>query len=395
MRKEFFIKNKNGQKIAAVLYNRSGYLEKRETLIFCHGFTGDKEEMFYPVFFPRLAKEGFQVLSFDMNGHGKSYGCFKDFTLSKAISDLTDVYNYLTRRGIKRMAIAGHSIGGAVCLLAANSLLLQAVILLSPVSQPNFFNEYFLKSKTDRDFLANFGFYPNLDYNERGKAYLIGRNFFFNFEKLLFNEEGRRIKKPFLLIHAGQDKAVPLEDSRKLYNNLDFDVKKIKVIKGSDHNFKKRRYYEPVINSTLKWLKLYLKKGIDEVVNVQLRRKDGRILIVKRSPDVGFFPSFWGTVGGFLHRGETIRDRAKQELREEVDLKPKDLKLIRTMRPYFRDDKLNDRLWHVHGVLYETKKMKIKTDWETSGHKWIKPEELGKYRFVPNQVEAFKKLNFI
>lgn len=404
MRTEFYINKppsprlrrsgKKGRKISAVLYSKNGKVENKQTLILCHGFTGFKEEMFYPVFFARLVKADYQVISFDMNGHGKSYGDFIDFAISKAVDDFKTVYDYVKSRGVKRIGIMGHSIGGAVCLLVANKIQIQSIILLSPVSQPGFYNKYLIPNKSDRDFLRNFGFYPRHSY-KRGKYYPVGLNFFKDFEKQSINKEAKAMKRPILLIHAGNDKAVPLTDSQKLFKFFDFDITAFKIIRGADHNFNKRLVYQQVIKLSLDWLDKYLKKHTDNVMTAILQRKDGKILIVKRSEKEGTYAGYWHGIGGYLNKNESPMKTAAREIEEELRIENKYLKFIRQAKPIRIDDTRYDKDWRIHYVLFETNKTKVKLDWETDKVKWVWPKDMLKYKIVSKVKIGLKRLRLI
>jgi pimeloyl-ACP methyl ester carboxylesterase len=69
-----------------------------------------------------LAKEGFVVLRYDKRGVGQSGGRSERATLDDYADDLRTTVNWLAKRqdvNPRRLAVAGHSEGGAVALLAA------------------------------------------------------------------------------------------------------------------------------------------------------------------------------------------------------------------------------------------------------------------------------------
>lgn len=394
MRKEFFINNIKGQKISAVLYSKNGKIENKQTVIFCHGFTGHKEEIWFPKLFTRLVSNDFQILSLDLNGHGKSYGRFMDFTISKAVDDLKTVYDYIVSRGVKRVGLAGHSIGGAACLLAANKIQIQSIILLSPVSQPDFYNHFLTPKESDRNFLANFWFYPRHSF-KRGRYYPVGLNFFKDFEKQPIIQEAKAIKRPILLIHAGADKAVPLSDSRKLFKIFDFDITAFKVIKGADHNFNKHSVYRSVIKLSLDWFNTYLKKKTDNVMTAILRRKDGKVMIVKRSQKEGTYAGYWHGIGGYLKKSESPNKTAVREIKEEMGIENKFVKFIKQAKLIRIDDTKYDKDWRIFYLLFDTKKTKVRFNWETDKVKWIWPKDISKYKTVPKVKIGLKRLGLI
>ncbi|MFH1366465.1 MAG: alpha/beta fold hydrolase [Patescibacteria group bacterium] len=394
MRTEFFIRNKEDQKISTVLYSQNGKIENKQTLIMCHGFTGGKEELWYPEFFSQLVKNNYQVISFNMNGHGKSYGRFIDFTISKAVDDFETVHRYLENRGVKRIGIMGHSIGGAACLLTANKINIQSVILLSPVSRAGFYNDYLTPDRSDLDFLKNFAFYPRHSY-KRGKYYPVGINFFKDFEKQRLYKEAKTIKRPILLIHAGADKAVAIADSRKLFMTFDFDITDFKIIKGADHNFSHSRDHQSVIKLSLSWLNSYLKKHVDPVINLYIRDNKGKILTIKRSQKVGTHKGLWFGLGGYITSGETVEKTCRREAKEELGIYPRDLKLIKKGTPYRFYEKEYDKDWKVNPVLAESKTKKIKLNWEADKYLWVLPENIIKHINNPIARTGLKSLGLI
>ena len=54
---------------------------------------------------------------------------------------------------------------------------------------------------------------------------------------------------------------------------------------------------------------------------------EGQILLVKRSKTQGKYPNFWSVPSGGVEKGETFREGAARELKEEtmLDFNPKDL----------------------------------------------------------------------
>ena len=69
-----------------------------------------------------LAKQGFVVLRYDKRGVGQSGGRSERATLQDYADDLTAAVKWLAKRkdiDPRRIAVAGHSEGGAVAMLAA------------------------------------------------------------------------------------------------------------------------------------------------------------------------------------------------------------------------------------------------------------------------------------
>ncbi|MFX1452095.1 MAG: alpha/beta fold hydrolase [Promethearchaeota archaeon] len=85
----------------------------KETLFFIHGFTGNVEEWYFQI---SHFKKTYKVIAIDLRGHGKSE--IEDYEIS--INDLTEDINvFLEKKGIKKVNLAGHSMGGMVAQLFA------------------------------------------------------------------------------------------------------------------------------------------------------------------------------------------------------------------------------------------------------------------------------------
>jgi pimeloyl-ACP methyl ester carboxylesterase len=81
-----------------------------------------------------LAQEGFVVLRYDKRGVGQSGGRSERATLQDYADDLTVAVKWLARRkdiDPKRIAVVGHSEGGAVAMLAAREKKISALVLVA------------------------------------------------------------------------------------------------------------------------------------------------------------------------------------------------------------------------------------------------------------------------
>ncbi len=121
------------------------------------------------------------------------------------------------------------------------------------------------------------------------------------------------------------------------------------------------------------------------VVSAILRHR-GRILIVRRSEAVGSFRGRWSAISGFMEGRESPRERAVREVREETGLRS--LKLRDTGPPIFARDA--STIYVVHPFLFDTASRRVRLDWENVELRWIRPEELARYRTVPRLREVME-----
>ena len=66
-----------------------------------------------------------------------------------------------------------------------------------------------------------------------------------------------------------------------------------------------------------------------KVVTCLLINKDQELLILKRSNQVRTYKGMWGGVAGYIEKNEEPIDTAYKEIKEEVGLNKKNVKLIK------------------------------------------------------------------
>lgn len=154
--------------------------------------------------------------------------------------------------------------------------------------------------------------------------------------------------------------------------------------------------------TALSWLKEYLvgldrQKGeavvykIQPVVTCFLESND-RILVMRRSNQVGTYQGLWGGVSGYIDSATPDRQAAK-EIREETGLAIKDIQLIVRGQPLEILDKKLKTKWVVYPYLFKVvNKDNIKFDWEQQETKWITPSEMDSLETVPKLKETLDSL---
>jgi PncC family amidohydrolase len=152
--------------------------------------------------------------------------------------------------------------------------------------------------------------------------------------------------------------------------------------------------------TALTLLQEYLQKRLSEGADSTLEEKHvvtcflehgGKILILRRSGRVSTYRRSWAGVSGYIETNAD--DQAFTEISEETELYKKDLKLVKKGKPLEIIDKDLNRKWIVHPFLFHVRAPeKIKTDWEHTEVKWIKPGELKKYETVPGLAKALARV---
>lgn len=83
----FFVKGSMGRLAAHLQLPALSQGEKCHVVVICHGFTGNMEEPLHRALAARLLEEGFGVMRFDFNAHGRSEGKFEEMTVLNEIDD--------------------------------------------------------------------------------------------------------------------------------------------------------------------------------------------------------------------------------------------------------------------------------------------------------------------
>jgi len=123
------------------------------------------------------------------------------------------------------------------------------------------------------------------------------------------------------------------------------------------------------------------------VINCVVKHKD-KILLVKRSSDMKFYPGWWNGLGGFLDDDKSLEEKVKEEILEEIGIVEKDIISIKLGEVFDLDDPESRKTWIIHPVIVEVNTDKVILDWEAEDYRWIKLEELASFGITP----AFKKI---
>ena len=237
---EEIITNSQGENLDYTFHDPGN--QSRDILIIGHGVTGNKDRPFVVALAEAVAKEGMAVLRFSFSGNGSSGGDFRDCTISKEVEDLKAVVTAAVNNGY-RVTYAGHSMGGAVGVLAASSdvRIKHLISLAGMVNTKDFYDREFGEEKPDEACMWEEQSCP-LSSTYRDDMYQIGS----------VAAKASEVKVPWLLIHGDADDVVPIEDSREIFN-LAKEPKKIFEIPGANHVFSEAAL-EPMSEAVIDWI---------------------------------------------------------------------------------------------------------------------------------------------
>ena len=131
------------------------------------------------------------------------------------------------------------------------------------------------------------------------------------------------------------------------------------------------------------------------VLTCLVKFKD-KILILKRSDKVWTYKGKWNSVAGYMDEFKPLRQKALEELNEELGISKEQISNLKLGKPFeFFDEKIKKK-WIVHPVLSELKqKPEIKLDFEHTDFKWISPEEIKNYDVVPNLLQSMRQFFYL
>ncbi len=122
-------------------------------------------------------------------------------------------------------------------------------------------------------------------------------------------------------------------------------------------------------------------------------RFEEKILLLKRSDRVHSYQGKWHTVAGYIDEPKPIRQKALEELEEELSIPSKNVSRFIAGEPYEFFDEGAKKSWIVHPVLVELKKKpEVTLDWEHTEFKWISPDAVKGYDTVPKLDESLRRV---
>jgi 8-oxo-dGTP diphosphatase len=122
---------------------------------------------------------------------------------------------------------------------------------------------------------------------------------------------------------------------------------------------------------------------------------DGKILLLKRSNQVGTYRGLWGGVAGYVEELEDPYDTAIKEIREEAGIELDALELVLKGNPIEISDTYEGRRynWIVYPFLFHVQaKELVHIDWEHEEYRWVHPSEVRKLETVPGLDEVVIEL---
>jgi len=110
----------------------------------------------------------------------------------------------------------------------------------------------------------------------------------------------------------------------------------------------------------------------DDVAKVVIFNENNEVLVLKRASHMKWNPGKWDLPGGMIKKEESAKQTVKREVKEETGL---------TIKNIIEAGNVNQITIFEANV--DSNNKEIKLDDENEDHKWVKPEEISEYDFVP------------
>ncbi len=229
---------------------------KVSLIVLLHGFVGSKvgEHRLFVKAARYFTEKGYAVFRFDFSGCGESDGDYADVTVTKQLSEVQAVLNYvsmLPEVDANNTILIGHSLGGAVAsLTAAKDRRIRKLILWSPVGKPYEDIADILGASAMETAAAN----GVVDYH----GFYVSQAFLTDLKNHHPLEEIRSYQEAALIIHAQQDEDISKEHAFHYSASLQQRpiLKRVNTyyIEGADHTFSSYIFENELFTKSAEWL---------------------------------------------------------------------------------------------------------------------------------------------
>jgi uncharacterized protein len=230
-------------------------------VIICHGFTGSRigvDRLFVKAA-DHLTGEGYLVLRFDYSGCGESPGDYGKSGLDELVDQTFSVIDFAEKLEFAdpmSISLLGHSLGGAVAVLAAaKDERIRKLMIWSASAKPY------------EDITSIVG-REKVDDLKRGAAldhlgYQLTERFFRSLKKYEPLEELAAYRGDVLIVHGTEDRDIPVSHAG-LYLDK-FRKRKagtcsFNYVKGACHTYSNGRHFAELIDCTSEWLTSFGKR---------------------------------------------------------------------------------------------------------------------------------------
>ncbi len=217
-------------------------------IVLLHCFTCTKHHRILRNLAAALGEAGFSVLRFDFSGNGESEGRIEESDYTKMIGDVREAVSFLERKGIRKIGVAGHSMGAMISALSAHDdQRIRAVGFIAGSSQAARVRELFSKEVLEK--AESEGFAETEVY---GRPITIRKELLHDIEKYNVGHVVATLGRPILIIHGTADETIPLFHARQIYAWAS-EPKTLELLDGADHLFRKGDTLDRLCRKAAAW----------------------------------------------------------------------------------------------------------------------------------------------
>jgi putative redox protein len=239
--------NEYGEKLSGTLHWPGQ--ETRRGVLLAHCFTCSRHTSILRQLGQDLAQAGIAALRYDFSGNGKSEGLFADTSYTKHVGEVEAAAALLDQKGVDQIALAGHSMGATISLLAAGRIINAHALctLAGRLSRPDF--THFLSPSQRRE-LENS---DRVEFESRGRRLTLNKDFFLDAARYDLTQTVAQLTVPLLVVHGDRDEIIPVAEARSL-EAMAMPQVDVFVVQGADHMFSNPVHRRQVSGMVTQWL---------------------------------------------------------------------------------------------------------------------------------------------
>lgn len=252
---KIFVSNRHGKKLAVIVDKP----KNPQGLAFVlHGLGGFKEQKPIEIIAKVFFDNGYTTVRYDSSHTiGESEGDYGDANVTNHIEDLEDIIDWASRQDwyIEPFCLSGHSLGGG-CVMWYATDNPEKVKGLAPVATTA--SGEIVMSRYREDDLAIWDKTDIQEVESVSKPGVIKRLNWAQFKDDIMNYDiFTRLDKmtmPLLLLVGEKDKGTSPEDHKRIFAGAAGKNKKLKIIKGADHDFRRKQDLKEIYKIFDNWI---------------------------------------------------------------------------------------------------------------------------------------------
>ena len=214
-------------------------------VLFLHGFKSDLDGDKPKTIFKFCKKNKIGFLALEYSGHGKSYGKFKDGSITSWTNDTKKIIRKKINN--KKLIVVGSSMGGWIALNLLKVFKKNILAFVGIAPAPEFLDRLMWNKFTNKvkKQLIKDKFHK---FNHGGYEYNISYNLIKDGRKNKIFNKNFNNKILITILHGQKDDVVPISISRKILKIFTKAKKKLIIIKRGDHSLSNKINLKRIIN---------------------------------------------------------------------------------------------------------------------------------------------------